>query len=120
MGFSWNSGARSWLMERILQLSSMAFFRFGKFLLYVTARIFFPVGMASLGFSKSVRLLSRALEICSAIRSGAYPRSTSFLDNFLLWCSNSEISEQIRLIRRAWLYAMLRLQELGWYDLLCR
>ena len=107
-------------MERIFQWSSMAFFRFGKFLLYVTAKILFPVGIGSLGFSKSVRFISRALEICSAIRSGAYPRSISLMDNFLLWCSNSEFSKQIRLIRTAWLYAMLRLQALGWYDLLCR
>ena len=102
MGFSWNSGARSWLIERRLQLlSSMAFFRLGRFLLYVTANIFFPDGVGSFGFSRFIRFSSRALEICSAMRSGAYPRSTSLLDNFLLWCSNSTSSAQIRLIRRA-------------------
>ena len=101
MGFSWNNGARSWLIERMLQLSSMAFFRLGRFLLYVTANIFFPDGVGSFGFSRFIRFSSRALEICSAMRSGAYPRSTSLLDNFLLWCSNSTSSEQIRLIRRA-------------------
>ena len=55
VGFSWNDGASSALMDRMLQLSSMAFLKLGKFLLYVTARMFLADARGSLGLSRSRR-----------------------------------------------------------------
>ena len=70
-------------MDNMCQLSSMAFLKLGKFLLYVTVKMFLAMAGTTLGWSRSWRLESRALLICFSISLGLYPRSVSFEDSFV-------------------------------------
>ena len=95
-------------------MESRIFFRFGRFLLYVTMRgILFEVDL-SLYFKRSDRSSVAALPISRDSSSFLYPLLRRSFFSFVACFQKSVGSEQILFRREAWLKAIAFFVELGW------
>ena len=61
-----------------------------------------------------------ALSACSFTKFSGYPLSLNLFVMISQFLLNSEVVEHILFMRKAWLYGILSLRDLGWFDCACK
>ena len=111
-----NISARFGFICRRCQCFITISFILGTVLLYLSDKEVFVSVSFFFSFKSCYLSCKLALLICCSINNLSYPPFWNWLIIFAVWLKNSCCEEQIRFIRKAWLYGMLSFSNFGCSD----